>query len=227
MTDLSTLLAENRYPGRGVLCARTLSGDVYGGYFLTGRSAASRDRTLLPQGDELVVAPAAATAHDALRHYVAAQQTADWLVFGNGEQVSTVADRLHAGASAADSLGDLAYEPDPPILTSRITALLSRRAPNAAVFGAARPSSGSRTSANVMTLTVKDLEPGEVVLLTTYRSDGVDVATAQPFAESVTRARTPEELLDELWTSLSEEYRIAAAVLDPAASPGAALLRSA
>ncbi|MFG2626870.1 IMP cyclohydrolase [Streptomyces sp. NPDC048473] len=227
MTDLTTLLTENPYPGRGVFCARTLSGEVYGGYFLTGRSAASRDRTLLPRGDELVVAPTAASAHDVLRHYVAAQTTADWLVFGNGEQVSTVADRLRTGASATDSLGDLAHEPDPPILTSRITALLSKEGPHTAVFGAARPSSGARTSANVMTLTVKDLEPGDVVLLTTYRSNGVDVATAPPFAVAVTGARTPEELLDEVWASLAGEYRIAAAVLDPAKGPVAALLRSA
>ncbi|MER5362368.1 hypothetical protein [Streptomyces sp. NPDC002785] len=90
---------------------------------------------------------------------------------------------------------------------------------------AARPSSGARTSANVITLTVKDLDPGDMVLLTTYRSDGVDVATAPPFAEAVTGARNPEELLDEVGESLAGEYRIAAAVLAPAKGPGVALLR--
>lgn len=227
MTDLTGLLAGNRYPGRGVLCARTLAGDVYGAYFLTGRSAASRERTLLPRGDELVVAPAAATEHDALRHYVAARRTADWLVFGNGEQVSTVADRLDAGASAADSLGDLSYEPDPPILTSRITALLGVRAPHPVVFGAARPSRSSRTGANVMTLATDELAPGDAVLLTTYVSDGVDVATAPPYTEAHTGARSAAELLDEVWSSLSADHRIAAAVLDPAEGPAGALLRSA
>ncbi|THA69171.1 hypothetical protein E6P78_12085 [Streptomyces sp. A0958] len=60
-----------------------------------------------------------------------------------------------------------------------------------------------------------------------HQAAGVGVATAPPFAEAVTGARTPEELLDEVWASLSGEYRIVAAVLDPAKGPGAALLRSA
>ncbi|MFJ8854861.1 hypothetical protein [Streptomyces sp. NPDC102437] len=57
------------------------------------------------------------------------------------------------------------HEPDPPILTARITALLSRTAPHPAVFGAARPSCGARTSSDVMTLTVEDVEPGDAALL--------------------------------------------------------------
>jgi IMP cyclohydrolase len=113
MTDLQALLASNPYPGRGVLCARTRSGAVRGGYFLTGRSAASKDRELRVDGDELVVGPVAPAEHDPLRYYTAALCTAGWLVFGNGEQVAQVTGRLRQGASAADSLGGLEYEPDP------------------------------------------------------------------------------------------------------------------
>jgi IMP cyclohydrolase len=170
MTGMQALLASNPYPGRGVLCARTRSGAVRGGYFLTGRSAASKDRALRAHGDELVVGPITPAEHDPLRYYTAALATAGWLVFGNGEQVTQVAERLRKGASAADSLGGLAYEPDPPIRTSRITALLSRDGGRTAVLGAARPSSGSRLSTNIMTLTVQDLEPGEAVLMTWRRS---------------------------------------------------------
>ena len=96
-------------------------------------------------------------------------------MFGNGEQVAQVTERLREGASAADSLGGLEYEPDPPIRTSRITALLSRDGGRTAVLGAARPSSGSRLSTNIMTLAVQDLELGEAVLMTTYHSDGQTV----------------------------------------------------
>ncbi|MFJ8626440.1 IMP cyclohydrolase [Kitasatospora sp. NPDC093550] len=227
MTDLTTLLSSNPYPGRGVLCARTRSGSVLGGYFLTGRSAASKDRALRVDGDDLVVGPIAPTGHDPLRHYAAAQSTPDWLVFGNGEQVSQVTERLRAGASAADSLGGLEYEPDAPIRTSRITALLSRDGGRTAVLGAARPSTGSRLSTNVMTLTVQDLEPGEAVLLTTYRSDGRTVLVAAPFDETTVDATTGAELLDEIWSALNPEYRVAAVVLDPAKGPAAALRREA
>lgn len=227
MTDLKTLLSSNPYPGRGVLVARTLSGTVLGGYFLTGRSAASKDRALRLVGDELLVGPTAETEHDPLRHYAAALATPDWLVFGNGEQVSEVTGRLRKGASAADSLGGLEYEPDPPIRTSRITALLSRDGGRTAVLGAARPSSGSRLTTNVMTVTVQDLEPGEAVLLTTYRSDGQTVSVAAPFDETTVISNDGPELLDEIWSALNPEYRVAAVVLDPTRGPGSVIQRSA
>ncbi|MFD8009194.1 IMP cyclohydrolase [Streptomyces sp. NPDC058955] len=226
MTDLKTLLSSNPYPGRGVLCARTLSGDVLGGYFLTGRSAASKDRALRLVGDELLVGPTEETEHDPLRHYAAALATPEWLVFGNGEQVSEVTGRLLKGASAADSLGELEYEPDPPIRTSRITALLSRDGGRTAVLGAARPSTGTRLTTNVMTLTVRDLEPGEALLMTTYRSDGQTVAVASPFDETTTGSHDAEGLLDEIWSALNPAYRVAAVVLDPSRGPASAVQRS-
>ncbi|HEY6786521.1 MAG TPA: IMP cyclohydrolase [Trebonia sp.] len=219
MIRLPALLSGNAYPGRGVLCARTLCGGTAGAYFLTGRSAASRDRALRLDGEDLLVEPTGATGHDPLRHYIAATATPRWLVLGNGEQVSQVAARLRSGTAATEALGGLEYEPDPPIRTSRVTALLSRDGATA-VLGAARPSTGTRLTANVMTLTVTDLEPGEGILLTTYRSDGATVAVASPFDEVSVTARNNAELLDEVWSSLNPGYRVAAVVLDPARGPG-------
>jgi IMP cyclohydrolase len=223
MTDLTTLLTSNPYPGRGVLCARTRSGAVFGGYFLTGRSGASKDRALRVEGDRLLVAPLAPGEHDPLRHYEAALTTPDWLVLGNGEQVAEVTERLRKGTAPAEALGGLEYEPDPPIRTSRITALLSRDGGRVAVLGAARPSSGTRLTSNVMTLTVQDLEPGEAVLLTTYQSDGRTVSVAAPFHETTVAASDAAELLNEIWSALNPEFRVAAVVLDPVRGPASAV----
>ncbi|MFF9818749.1 IMP cyclohydrolase [Streptomyces sp. NPDC014006] len=227
MPNLHDVLSTNPYPGRGVLCARTYSGAVLGGYFLTGRSPASRDRALRLVGDDLLVGPLTETEHDPLRHYAAATTAGDWLVLGNGEQVSQVAQRLTAGTAPAEALGGLEYEPDPPIRTSRITALLHRDAGRTAVFGAARPSRGSRLTTNVMTLTVQALEPGEAVLLTTYLSDGEQVAVADPFVETSIEAKTGEDLLEEIWAALDPRFRIAVTVVDPMQGPASAIQRSA
>jgi IMP cyclohydrolase len=227
MTDLTALLATNPYPGRGVLVARTHSGAVWGSYFLTGRSAASKDRALRLANDELLVGPTTPTGHDPLRHYTAAIATDDWLVFGNGDQVSQVTDKLLGGASAVDSLSGLEYEPDPPIRTSRITILLARDGGRTAVLGAARPSRAARQTTNVMTLTVSSLEPGEAALLTTYQSDGKTVSVGEPFEEVTVKAVDGEELADEVWSALTPEFRVAAVVLDPLKGPAAALLRAA
>jgi hypothetical protein len=95
------------------------------------------------------------------------------------------------------------------------------------VLGAARPSSASRLSTNVMTLTVQDLEPGAAVLMTTYHSDGQTVMTAAPFEETTITAHSRTELLGEIWSALNPEFRIAAAVPDPGQGPAGAVLRSA
>ncbi|WP_405875464.1 IMP cyclohydrolase [Streptomyces sp. NBC_00005] len=226
MPALHDLLAANPYPGRGVLCARTHSGAVLGGYFLTGRSPASRDRALRLIDGELVVGPLAPGEHDPLRHYAAVTATSDWLVVGNGEQVAQAAQRLRAGASPTDALSGFAYEPDPPIRTSRLTALISRDGGRTTVFGAARPSRAARPTSNVMTLAVQDLQAGEAVLLTTYESDGEQVSVAAPFTEVTVNARNGAELLDEIWGALDERFRIAAAVIDPTEGAECAIQRS-
>jgi IMP cyclohydrolase len=227
MLALHDLLSASPYPGRGVLCARTHSGVLLGGYFLTGRSPASRNRAMRLIDGELVVGPLVPGEHDPLRHYAAATATGDWLVLGNGEQVSQAAERLRAGVSPTDALSGFEYEPDPPIRTSRLTALISRDGGRTIVFGAARPSRAARLTSNVMTLAVQDLEPGEAVLLTTYDSDGEQVSVAAPFTEATVSARNGENLLDEIWFALDERFRIAVAVVDPAHGPGSALQRSA
>jgi hypothetical protein len=83
-----------------------------------------------------------------------------WLVFGNGEQVAVVSDHLQEAQSPVEALGGLEYEPDPPIFTPRITVVADIRSGREAWFGAARRSRGGRSAADVLTLAVRDLEPG-------------------------------------------------------------------
>jgi IMP cyclohydrolase len=206
----------NPYPGRGLVWARLPGGAWCGAYFLTGRSEASRQREIrLAAGGELVVLPTGATEHDALRHYVAATETDDWLVYGNGEQVSTVRERLVAGRCPADALQDLAYEPDPPIFTPRITAVVDLRHPGRAWLGMARHARGDREAGIVVILAAHDLAPGGALLLTTYDSDGTTIEPAQPLVETATTAGHAEELVDQIWSALAPQRRVAVAAFHP------------
>lgn len=202
MDQVHEVVAGNPYPGRGVLWAKTLSGALCGGYFLTGRSAASKARAVRRGDGELIVSPTGESEHDPLRHYVAARERGGWLVFGNGEQVAVVSDRLQEARSPIEALSGLEYEPDPPIFTPRITVVADLHPGREAWFGAARRSRGLRSAADVLTLAVRDLEPGDAVLMTTYRSDGHVVATGEPFLEARTEAGDQDELLEEIWGAL-------------------------
>ncbi|UWE07611.1 IMP cyclohydrolase [Actinacidiphila bryophytorum] len=223
LDDVGAVLAGNPYPGRGVVWARTLDGRLAAGYFLTGRTAASQGRCLRLHGDELVVAALGEPGHDPLRHYTAARQRGDRLVYGNGEQVAQVADRLAAGATPTEALGGLAYEPDPPVFTPRITVVADLR-DGAAWFGAARRPRGTRTGADVMTLALAELAPGDALLMTTYRSDGRTPATAEPYVEARTAATDRHELLTTLWSALPTDLRVAATTFEPDQLSGAGIV---
>lgn len=213
---LVDVLRGNRYPGRGVLWCRTGDGEACGGYFLSGRTEASRSRVLRRGGQgELVVGAVGEREHDRLRHYVAAREVGGRVVFGNGEQVDTVAGRLGTGQGVAEALDGLDYEPDPPIFTPRLTVVGG--ADGVVWFGAARHSGGGRTATDRMTLRVEGLAPGEGVLMTTYRSDGTDVATGEPFTEVRVEAADRGALLDTLWSALTPELRVAASTFTPGA----------
>ncbi|MEW6554386.1 MAG: IMP cyclohydrolase [Actinomycetota bacterium] len=226
--DLSGVLAANPYPGRGVLCACCGDGSVAAGYFVTGRSEASREREIrLTDGGELAVAARGDAGFDPLRHYIAATASPDWLVFGNGAQVSTVAGRLARGDGPAPALDGLEHEPDGPIYTDRITAVMRRPQGNLAVIGAARRSTVSAARSDIVTMTVRDLHPGRGVLLTTYHSDGQTIIGGQPFVAVRISAANGAELLDELWSGLNPDYRVAAMVLPVTEEVAGALIRNA
>lgn len=110
---------------------------------------------------------------------------------GNGEQVETIAGRLVAGDSPAGAGQDIDYEPDLPICTPRTSAVLSLTDDRGKVTAARRPPARRATS-DVLTLSVRGLEPGDGILLSTYRSDGVEIATrAEPVAVGI-----PDDNLD-------------------------------
>lgn len=215
MTSLLEALQSNPYPGRLVLLVRTLDGELVAGYALTGRSASSQARRIEPvNAGELAVVPVGPQSHDALRHYTAATADERWTVYGNGEQVAEVARRLAKGSEPGHALEELDYEPDPPIFTPRITAIVDRNS-HGAWFGAARRPEGERESADVTVVALGQLGVGQGVLLTTYRSDGDHVESARRHLDVSTSAEDAEALLAELWVALDHRFLVAATVFAP------------
>jgi hypothetical protein len=200
---LNDALRDNYYPGRGVLWCRTGDGTLFGAYFLTGRSPASQARTLRRTvGGDLIVAPSGAREHDHLRHYIAARQSGDWMVFGNGEQVSTVADRLTSGAGSGPGPGRAGLRTRPADLHSPPDGDRGQPRGRSGLVRRRRAQRREPHNHQPAHLHVSDLAPGEGVLMTTYHSDGQGIVTGTPFMEVRTTAGNRTDLLDELWSAL-------------------------
>lgn len=228
-TSVRQALADNDYPGRGLLVTRTPADGLCIAYFMTGRSAASRERTLILDGDSLYARPRGVTEHDPLRHYRAATVGAEWCVVGNGDQVDTVITNLST-MEPSQAVQGIEYEPDPPLRTPRITAVASRTVGRSTLIAGSRASQLAPEQTYVSALTVGDVGIGGGILTTTYLSqDRQVVATHQPPVEVTVDAPDAAALLELVWSSLAADLRVAAAVIRPtAAEPLAAeLVRSA
>lgn len=190
------------YPGRGLIVHVDPAGQLGWLYFVTGRSESSRNRQAVRLDDgTLAVAPVsgAADAPDPLRHYVCARPVADGLVIGNGDHVGTIADRIGAGADLAAAIGDLEPEPDPPINTPRIAAVVTNEPYLAAVC-----STPDGISLRVQPVR---LTPGTATVLTTYAGDAADPGGSAPLAVAPAEGSL-RALTDDVWNALDPDLRV-------------------
>ncbi|MEV6774345.1 IMP cyclohydrolase [Nocardia sp. NPDC051030] len=209
-------VARYQYPGRGIVLGRDSAGEGFAAYWLTGRSEASRARRIEVGPDELEIVDTTSGPTDPLRHYVAIMRTdGGRIVVGNGTQVAEVVADLSAGASAFEALTALECEPDPPILTPRITATAvvdGSEVREVIVSGAvAHPRWPEAPSSLHHLVHVPALAIGEAYATTTYAGETTAVLTSgQPVAVEVD-AKWPD-LLERIWDGLDPELRVAVAV---------------
>ena len=126
--DLSQLLREHPYPGRGIVLGRSADNKkAVIAYFIMGRSENSRNRVFESTEDGIRT-----RAYDESRMtdpsliiYHPVRQVGRGVVVTNGDQTDTIRDYLLEGRTFAEALRTRCFEPDPPNYTPRISGLLS------------------------------------------------------------------------------------------------------
>lgn len=223
MPTLATELMSRSYPGRVCVAVRTSSGTYRFVYALTGRSEASRARSLQALATSVeVVDTREAGTHDELRHYVAAIRVGNWTVIGNGDHVHSFANDLRG--SVADSRAAVeaawarhSYEPDPPIFTPRIWVAARQHPSDELGLWAGIVTRSHSGSASHRVWRFDDLAPGSGWLLTTY-SGFVDQPRPAEEVVQVTTDAGADEVIDEVWNALDPGLRVAAIQIDPAST---------
>jgi IMP cyclohydrolase len=200
--DLGQALANSPYPGRGLLVGRTDYGLV-ALYWVTGRSEASRQRQFVPRGTELHIEASSGVEDDPLRHYQAAGIFGRHLVVGNGRHVAEIGVGL-ADRPAQELLESLDPEPDPPVFTPRIAAVVDLMADAATCGSAVRTFAGSTEHPMLST---DEFPLGAGILLVTYRG-----AVAEPSGWAIPTwielAPSLEEQVEATWSALDPELRV-------------------
>ena len=125
--DISTLLKDNEYAGRGIVIGTSPDRkNAVCAYFIMGRSENSRNRVFVKTGETLKTEPfdVSKVSDPSLIIYNAVRKTENSLIVTNGDQTDTVYNLMSDGKSFKESLETREFEPDAPNFTPRISGIL-------------------------------------------------------------------------------------------------------
>jgi Archaeal IMP cyclohydrolase len=127
MTNLYEYLSRNSYPGRGIAVGKSPDGAaIMAVYFIMGRSENSRNRIFSPTADGIQTKAfdESKLTDPSLIIYHPVRKVSGTTIVTNGDQTDTIAQALVDGKGYTEALRTRTFEPDAPIYTPRISAVI-------------------------------------------------------------------------------------------------------
>ena len=211
INDIGELLEGNSYVGRGIVVGKSEDGKkACAAYFIMGRSANSRNRVFEEKDGDIYTAPfdASKVEDPSLIIYAAVRGYENDLVVTNGDQTDTVVEGLKKGLSFAEALDSRCFEPDAPIYTPRISAMLTfadgdfRYQMNILKSVDAQGTDCARYTFSY------PAKAGLGHFLHTYVCDGNPIPTFQGEPERVAIPDDIDVFTDKLWNALDADNKI-------------------
>ncbi|GHU73897.1 hypothetical protein AGMMS49992_13890 [Clostridia bacterium] len=208
MESLTTLLASNPYPGRGICVGLTPDGrNAVLGYFVLGRSERSRNRVLVQQGDAIATHAIDDRFLNDMpnRLYTALDVVGQQTILTNGVQTDTITQYLRSGRTFEEALRTWEYESDPPHFTPRISALINVDKILSYRLSILR----NREMTTLRSFFEYQGIAGEGHFLHTYQGDGMPLPSFEGEPFSVSIMNDIEDWTRMLWFSLNPNNRVA------------------
>jgi IMP cyclohydrolase len=121
------LLRNSTYPGRGIIIGQSPDQKhLIQVYWIMGRSDGSRNRTFVSEGECVRTRAFDESKLDnpSLVVYYPIRVIRGHHILTNGDQTDTIYDALENGGTFESALATRTFEPDPPILTPRISGII-------------------------------------------------------------------------------------------------------
>jgi IMP cyclohydrolase len=208
-------LAENPYPGRGLVLGRPAEDTWTIIYWIMGRSVNSRNRRFVADGGSLRTEPVdvRSVKDPSLIIYEAMLDLPGTYLVSNGDQTRTMYETMLKGGTVEEALATREREPDAPNFTPRINGAISFNGAGGAPVLAI-------LKANLMDPTITDRyyyypsipKTGFGFGLTTYSGDGEPLPSFSGDPLLLPCQGDGQDILDSYWNSLSEENRVSLAV---------------
>lgn len=205
-------LANNSYPGRGIILGQSASGRyLIQVYWIMGRSANSRNR-LFELEDNAVRAKAfdAAEVQDpTLIHYYPARIYKNFHIISNGDQTDTIVSYLQREESFVSALNSRTFEPDAPNYTPRIAGMFDLDDPKFAyTLAIVKTMAGDPATCQHQYFFYHTAVSGIGHCLHTYAGDGQPLPSFAGEPYPVPLWDTLDEVAAGYWKLLNDENKI-------------------
>ena len=211
-------LAENPYPGRGLVIGRLEGGDWAQLYWIMGRSPNSRNRRFVATGAELRTESLDPSLVEDPTNiiYEAMLEAADLYVVSNGDHTRTIHESLTSGGRFEDALATREREDDAPSYTPRIAGLLDLRGRTHDIepqlsLAILRANDSDPARTDRIVFRPAPPPPGVGYGLTTYETDGNPLPPFRGDPLSLPLVGDLDAVLDAYWAALNSDNRIALA----------------
>lgn len=209
--DITALLADNSYPGRGIVVGLCPDGCTAAlAYFIMGRSASSRNRAFFRNGKDLGIhmLDERKVADPSLILYAPLRTLPRAIIVSNGDQTDTVRDALSDGLSFEQALRARRFEPDAPHFTPRISGLLALDEPFAYKLSILKSGDAQGNAAFRQTFEYEPVK-GLGHFIHTYQSDANPLPS---FSGEPVPVHIPGdicELAEGMWDALNAQNKVA------------------
>ncbi len=209
---LSEELANNPYPGRGIVAGRSEDGrHAVTAYFIMGRSANSRNRIFVPDGEGIRTQACDPSKMEdpGLIIYAPGRVLGTNTIVTNGDQTDTICQGLMEGKTFGEALRKRTFEPDAPNYTPRISALLDVRGGEYEYrLSILKSADGDPSSCARFTFTYENPRAGEGHYLHTYLTDGDPLPSFEGEPERVDIRGEIDAFTNLIWENLNKENKI-------------------
>lgn len=203
-------LADNPYPGRGIIMGVNDSGTEYVQvYWLMGRSENSRNRIFAVEENMVKTKPfdPSKVEDPSLIIYNAMREINGNHIVTNGDQTDTIAEFITLNKSFEQALETRDYEPDAPNYTPRISGVLS---PDKTVKMSALRRVNGTTQRDFWQY--DNINDGQGQCIHTYLSDRTPLPSFDQEPFMVTIPGGIKDIADKFWNLLDEDNRISLVV---------------
>ena len=203
VSKIYDLINGNPYVGRGIICGMTPDGGkAVSAYFIMGRSANSRNRVFVEDGEDLMIRPfnESKVEDPSLIIYYPLRMIPHGMIVTNGDQTDTIRDFKAQGKSFIDALRTREFEPDVPNYTPRISAELDF---DHASYSMSILKSGDREGTVCSRYFFEySMQPGLGHFIHTYETNGDPIPTFLGEPDRVAIPNDIEDFTSQIWDSL-------------------------